>query len=77
MRSKMKKRITILTVCLAAALGAVAGNVYYVSPSGSDSNSGTIDAPLATLNAAQTRLSAGDTVYFRGGTYVIDPAQVM
>lgn len=77
MRSKMNKRITILTICLAAAVWAVAGKVYYVSPSGSDSNSGTIDAPFATLNAAHSRVSAGDTVYFRGGTYMIDPTQVM
>ncbi len=54
-----------------------AGQVYYVSTTGSDSNTGTIDAPFATLNAAHALLTAGDTVYFRGGTYEIQPEQIM
>lgn len=43
--------------------------VLYVSPSGSDSNEGTIDSPFKTINAALDNSSAGTTVYVRNGTY--------
>jgi hypothetical protein len=42
---------------------------YYVSPSGSDTAAGTMAAPFASWARAQTAAAAGDTVYFRGGTY--------
>lgn len=42
---------------------------YYVSPTGNDSNSGTIDAPFATLTKAMSVATAGDVIYMRGGTY--------
>lgn len=51
--------------------------VYYVATDGSDSNAGTKDKPFATLNAAQDKVVAGDTVYFRGGTYSIRESQIM
>lgn len=49
---------------------------YYVAPSGSDSNSGTIESPLATIMKAQSMAASGDTVYLRGGTYYLDNANV-
>jgi pectate disaccharide-lyase len=42
---------------------------YYVSPSGSDANSGTIGSPFYTISNAVTHVSAGDTIYVRGGSY--------
>jgi hypothetical protein len=42
---------------------------YYVAPGGSDSAAGTQAAPFASWARAQTAATAGDTVYFRGGTY--------
>lgn len=42
---------------------------YYVSPSGSDSNSGTLSTPFESITKAQEVASSGDTVYLRGGTY--------
>jgi hypothetical protein len=42
---------------------------YYVSPNGSDGAAGTQAAPWATIAHAQSVVKAGDTVYFRGGTY--------
>ena len=48
---------------------AAAATTYYVSPTGSDSNTGTMAAPFASWARAQTAAAAGDTVYFRGGTY--------
>jgi len=42
---------------------------YYVSPSGSNSNPGTLAAPFATLQKAHDVAVAGDTIWVRGGTY--------
>lgn len=41
----------------------------FVSPNGSDSNEGTIDSPLASIQKAQSLATPGDTVYIRGGAY--------
>ncbi|RPH59213.1 MAG: hypothetical protein EHM81_08635 [Chloroflexi bacterium] len=46
-----------------------AGNVYYVSTSGNDSNLGTQSQPWRTLGKAASKISAGDTLYIRGGVY--------
>ncbi|MET7733955.1 carbohydrate-binding protein [Streptomyces sp. NPDC005402] len=45
-----------------------AGSALYVSPSGTDSAAGTVTAPT-TLTSAISRISAGGTIYMRGGTY--------
>jgi len=41
----------------------------YVSPSGSDSNAGTLSAPWRTVQKAFNSATAGKTVCLRGGTY--------
>ena len=61
---------------LLASLGLLAATSasakdYYVATTGSDSNAGTIDQPLATLQKAVNAVVAGDTVYIRGGTFRI------
>ncbi|MFF7561196.1 carbohydrate-binding protein [Streptomyces pseudovenezuelae] len=43
-------------------------SALYVSPSGTDSAAGTVTAPT-TLTSAISRISAGGTIYMRGGTY--------
>jgi hypothetical protein len=48
---------------------AAAGATYYVAPAGNDSAAGTQAAPWKTIAKAQAVAAAGDTVYFRGGTY--------
>jgi hypothetical protein len=48
---------------------AAGGKVYYVSPAGNDSAAGTRSTPWKTIAHAQSVAQAGDTVYFRGGTY--------
>ncbi|SFD52714.1 Right handed beta helix region [Paenibacillus catalpae] len=55
------------------------GTVFYVSPNGSDSNSGSEEAPFLTLEKARDAIrqlkqspglpDGGVTVYLRGGTY--------
>jgi hypothetical protein len=44
---------------------------YYVAPTGSDSNAGTITQPFGTIQKGVNVAVAGDTVYLRGGTYTI------
>ena len=65
-----------LLPCLFGVLGLlVARNSgaaeYYVSTTGSDSNTGTIDQPFATLQKGVNTAAVGDTVWIRGGTYSI------
>src|SRR5215469_4376827 len=52
---------------------AKATGTYYVSPSGSDSNTGGISDPFLTITMAQSALRAagGGTVFLRGGTYTL------
>ncbi|MER6783377.1 CBM35 domain-containing protein [Streptomyces sp. NPDC000658] len=45
-----------------------AGGAIYVSPAGVDGAAGTQSAPT-TLTSAISRVSAGGTIYLRGGTY--------
>ena len=42
---------------------------FYISPTGKDSDTGTIEHPFRTLIPAQRLVKPGDTVYFRGGIY--------
>ncbi|WP_235714681.1 right-handed parallel beta-helix repeat-containing protein [Neobacillus dielmonensis] len=42
---------------------------YYISPTGSDTNPGTKEAPFKSMKKAQEAASSGDTVYIRGGVY--------
>ncbi len=45
------------------------GNSLHVSPTGSDSNPGTLAAPLKTPSRAAALAQPGTTVYLHGGTY--------
>lgn len=54
---------------LAVSASAAYAENYYVSPTGSDTNVGTVEAPFQSLMKAQSVASSGDTVYLRGGTY--------
>jgi hypothetical protein len=47
---------------------APSANALYVAPNGTDGAAGTISAPT-TLTSAITRVTAGGTIYLRGGTY--------
>jgi hypothetical protein len=57
-----------------AGMGQAA--TYYVAVNGSDASSGTIGSPFATIQRAQTSAVAGDTVYIRGGRYVMTESQI-
>ena len=72
----MKRLITILLLS-PFVLSPLCATNYFVATNGSDANAGTINAPFATLNAAYALVQPGDTVYFRGGTYLLSPEQIM
>ncbi|MDA3929382.1 MAG: T9SS type A sorting domain-containing protein [Prolixibacteraceae bacterium] len=44
-------------------------SVYYVSPDGNNSNTGSLDEPFLTITKALTEVLAGDTIFIRGGEY--------
>jgi hypothetical protein len=58
----------------ATASHAAAVMAYYIAPNGNDGAAGTQAAPWASIARAQTAAQAGDTVYFRGGTYAYSRA---
>ncbi len=57
------------TVPKVASVALGSGAVYYVSPSGDDLNPGTLEKPWLTLSKAASTVTAGQTVYLRGGVY--------
>ena len=65
-----------LALLLALGLRPALAIRFYVAPTGNDANSGTITAPFLTVQRAQTAVSAGDTVYIRGGTYLMQNSQI-
>lgn len=50
---------------------ALRAATYYVATDGDDANPGTLASPFATIQRGQAAAAAGDTVYVRGGTYVM------
>jgi len=62
---------TVGEATLAAATPSV-GPTVYVAPWGNDSNSGSVQAPWATLHHASFLLQAGETIVLRGGLYPND-----
>ena len=71
------KRISLLLFFIGCFLFSLSATNYFVATNGSDSNSGTIDRPFATLDKAQSKVMAGDTVYIRQGTYRVTEAEIM
>jgi hypothetical protein len=47
---------------------------YYVAPNGNDTAPGSLTAPWLTIANAQSNITPGDTVYFRGGKYAYTAA---
>lgn len=73
--------ILLILSCGAIGFPVLASSVksdkkeIYVSPDGDDSARGSIDSPLATIEAAKEKaktLTGDVTVYFREGTYTFD-----
>jgi hypothetical protein len=70
MKSSLLRIVVLSSVILSSSVAAAAN--YYVASNGVDGpGRGTLANPFKTINYAanQSTLTAGDTVYIRGGTY--------
>ena len=65
----LQYRTTLCVILLLAGYNLAIGGEFYVSPTGSDTNPGTLDQPFASINRGQQAASPGDTVWIRGGEY--------
>ncbi|CAN5834668.1 hypothetical protein BH11BAC4_BH11BAC4_08070 [soil metagenome] len=63
----MKNLLILIASCLTFAVSNA--NTYYVSPTGNDSNPGTLAQPFLNLSKLSIVLRAGDIAYVRGGVY--------
>ena len=71
----MNKKIILLSLLLLVLTPAFC-NTWYVATDGIDTNAGTVSAPYLTVQRAQTSANAGDTIYIRGGNYIMTEAQI-
>ena len=70
----MKLTVFILLVFTIFSTSAI--SQIFIAPYGDDTNPGTIDLPLESIQKAQELAAAGDTVFIRGGEYKIRPDQI-
>ena len=75
----MNQQILLVVITLLSSGHACRAVDLHVSPTGDDSDSGSIEMPLRTILAAQERVRELGTrgreatyVYLRGGTYYLD-----
>ena len=71
----MKKQLVLALLLGLSCIGLPAKTVY-IAPNGNDKNQGTINSPFLTITKAQNAVSAGDTVWIRGGTYKVEESQI-
>ncbi len=64
-------KLSLITLALLLLLAAPLAAQVYVSPTGSDTNPGTIDLPFATISKALSSLGPDSLIYLRGGTYAL------
>jgi len=75
-KKQMNKRYLFLLVVLLSCFSSAFSAVYYVAADGNDTNSGSISNPFHSVQKAQSLVTAGDTVYLRGGTYLMSESQI-
>jgi hypothetical protein len=75
LKSCGRNLLLLLTVALAP--GQLRAAEYFVATNGNDSAVGSRPAPWATLNAANKRVQPGDTVFIRGGRYLLPAKQTI
>lgn len=64
----LSRSFTVVSAAFAALV--VTANIY-VSPSGSDNAVGTLTAPIKSIQSAIDKVTAGSTIYLRGGSYAL------
>jgi hypothetical protein len=67
--TSLRKICFLLVVFTSSSLLAQSGSTFYVSKSGSNSNSGSYTAPWLTIQHAANSVTAGATVYVESGVY--------
>ena len=70
----MKNKILIIVFFLTSFFTFAAE--FYIAPNGNDANIGSKDKPVETIKRAQELASSGDTVYIRGGIYLMREEQI-
>ena len=65
------KRIYSLSLILFMLTGLLSAKTMFVATTGNDTNAGTIDNPYLTINHAVDIVQPGDTIFVRGGTYML------
>ena len=65
-----------LLLLLFLSTATLAQTTVYVSPSGLDTNPGTIDLPYKTIKTALTKVGSNGTVLVRGGTYMMGTSKL-
>ena len=66
----MKQKSLLVLVCaLLISVISFSQTNWYVSKSGNDSNQGTIDSPLLTVQAALSKMYSSDVLFIREGIY--------
>lgn len=62
--------VSVRSVAASSSISPLqAPTAYYVSPTGSDTNAGSRNAPFKTLTKAASKTTAGDTITLLAGTY--------
>lgn len=69
MTGKTRRLQWLPAVVMLAAFRAALADTHFVAPDGNPSAAGTIDDPLASIQAAADRANPGDVIQIRGGTY--------
>jgi len=64
-------KILLAAITIFFSTQSFSQRAWYVSPSGNDTaNTGSIDSPFLTIPVAVNAVSAGDTIYLRGGSHI-------
>jgi hypothetical protein len=67
----LRKRVWFSLLAMGILGAPLHAASYYVATTGSDTNPGTVDRAFATIPKAISVTSAGDTIYVRGGRYLL------
>jgi len=72
----MIKKITFLFLLIYTSVLTSYSSTFYIAVNGSDQHNGTMTQPFATVQKAQEAVKPGDTVYIRGGVYMMAESQI-